>query len=151
MDGRRGFLTAGLAIGLHALTAPAFAEDQAAPPAAPHRLPYDESVVSSNEYRGRWVGTWQGEDGRVYRGNYDGVYYGTVNGVDIGPSHPHSAPHYRDDMDAYPEGVQVYRTGPGTTTIVIRPGTVTTTTIYEETVTRQSRAAPRRPQRSCQP
>jgi Ni/Co efflux regulator RcnB len=109
---------------------------EAGPPPPPgHRRPYDESVVSSNEYRGRWVGTWYGADGRVYSGDYDGAYQGTVNGADMNPPPHDRGPHWRDGgAYDYDNPGNVYYVGPGVTTIVVQPAVTTTTTYYDEEV-----------------
>jgi Ni/Co efflux regulator RcnB len=111
-------------------------------------------------YGGRWVGTWYGDDGRVYSGEYEGSYEGDVRGADAGPPPPYHGgahwgppppPAYRDGPGPYREpgapGVYRYETGPGTTTIVIQPGTITTVEEIVEDTSRRSYH--RRPVKRC--
>lgn len=107
-------------------------------------------------YQGRWVGTWYGDDGRVYNGEYEGSYEGVVRGADAGPPPPHGRPHwgpppppqgpygYGPGRYGAAPGGQVYYAGPGVTTIVIQPGTTTTRYVEEEVVTTPRRWKPRR-------
>jgi len=99
--------------------------------------PYDDSVISSNEYpgpaeyHGEWRGTWRGDDGRVYSGTYEGTYNGTAAGSQ---PPPHGGPHWMSGSGyGYPPSATVYYAAPGTT-IVIQPGTTVTTTTEEEEV-----------------
>lgn len=131
----RILLIAGIAV---ELAAPAMAADGASPGRPP--APYDDSVTSNNEYRGHWVGTWHGEDGRVYSGDYEGSFHGTVNGADLNAQV--LPPPWRGDRRGYypsppyaegPAG-GVYYVRPGVTTIIVQPATTTTTTYVDEEI-----------------
>lgn len=111
----------------------------------------DDQVTYGGGYSGRWVGTWYGDDGRVFSGEYrsdnrDGAPPRGA-GYDSPPAdgRPHwaesyhgSAPHAYSYTTMAPYGVV-------TTTTVIQP-TVTTTTYVDEVVTY---AAPRRKARKA--
>ena len=43
----------------------------------------DDAVTSSNEYEGRWTGTWTTDDGRTVSGTYDGRFEGDVRGAGV--------------------------------------------------------------------
>ncbi|MEO8723619.1 MAG: RcnB family protein [Sphingobium sp.] len=127
---------------------------------------------------GRWVGTWYGDDGRVYSGEYRGSYQGDTatarqpegyyrsdRGAGYDASRHHGHMHWSD------ESMTPYRYGEGyssaygyygygapviiTTTVVSQP--VVTTTIEEETIytpapvrrAHKVRARPRRAICSC--
>lgn len=108
------------------------------PPPPPGRLPYDASVPMAGDYDGRWVGTWYGNDGRTYSGEYRGRYQGSVPPPPVqAPPPPYRGAPMPPPGYGYGYGYGapgVYYAPPGTTTtIIIQPG-VTTTTTYEEVV-----------------
>lgn len=140
-------------------------------PRGPGSVPYDMSVTSDDHVTynggtsGRWVGTWYGDDGRVYSGEYRGSYEGTVSGEDHRKKkhrkdkrhrlHPDGeisgGPHWSDLPPPAPYPVDgphdgYYANGyyyPGTTvtTTVIEPECTKTTkvTYVTETVSRPAR------------
>lgn len=112
--------------------------DDAPARATPRRRDAPPPPGADEGYAGRWVGTWYGDDGRVYEGEYRGSYEGIVRGQDVAPPPPHGGPHWGPPPPpiAYPgtpyagtttvtvsgpAGVRTYQTGPGTTTIVVEP------------------------------
>jgi hypothetical protein len=100
----------------------------APPPGAPY--PDDEDDAT---YSGRWVGTWHGDDGRTYSGEYRGTYEGTVPHWTEGgppPRLPYEGP-YGMPAGGYVSGGYYYP-APTVTTIVIQPGSSTTTTYVRE-------------------
>ncbi|MBB6124365.1 RcnB family protein [Sphingobium subterraneum] len=144
-------------------------------PRGPGPVPYDMSVTSDDHVTynggtsGRWVGTWYGDDGRVYSGEYRGRYDGTVSGEDHGKKHKKRKRHHHDeeisggphwsDLPPPPEPMPAdgphegyYANGyyyPGTTvtTTVIEPNCTKTTkvTYVTETVSRPARRVVHRP------
>jgi hypothetical protein len=162
----RILLAAGIAFGL---TGPVIAAN-GPPPSAPP-APYDDSVTSSNEFRGHWEGTWHGDDGRIYSGDYQGSFHGTVNGADVNAAVPppfhRGPPPWREGdgregswHDGHPRGYWPYTDGPGSTvyyaqpgvtTIIIQPSVTTTTYIDEEITEVPSRTVRRtsRVHRGC--
>ncbi|CAN5129563.1 hypothetical protein BH10PSE12_BH10PSE12_12350 [soil metagenome] len=166
----RSLLIAGMAAGLACLGAPALAAGDPGPPPSHddsdgyrdmHRPPppmshpmghdhdrYDhyrnDRPDDADAYRGRWVGTWYGDDGRVYNGEYDGSYHDRTPPTDMrAPPPPHYGPHGMDappprlpyDERVYQEGMgSYYYATPGGTTVIVQPGVITTTTVEEEVV-----------------
>lgn len=138
-------------LGLMTLGTPAMAADESmqgasSPPRTyyDYRFPVDDDVTYDGDYRGRWVGTWYGNDGRTYSGEYRGRYYAPAPqaGVDYGAppadaplihEHPRqwAAPSmpppmvYRDYGYGYPAGGYAagdyYYPAPMVTTIIIPP------------------------------
>ena len=104
----------------------------------------DDQVTYGGGYARRWVGTWYGDDGRVFTGEYrrDGAPPRGA-GYDTPPAsgRPHWAePYYHSAPPTAYSYTTVAPYGVVTTTTVIQP-TVTTTTYVDEVVTY---AAPRR-------
>ncbi|MDF0542445.1 RcnB family protein [Sphingobium sp. H39-3-25] len=91
--------------------------------AAPHARRHDDDdrVTYNNEYDGRWVGTWYGDDGTSYSGEYRGRYEGTVPP----PRDPHWAAASNVDQYGGYFANGYYYPGPTVTTIVVQPATTT--------------------------
>ena len=112
----------------------------------------DDAVTSSNEYEGRWTGTWTTDDGRTVSGTYDGRFEGDVRGagVDYPPPPYDGAPHWSGAPMAggYVSGGYYYP-APIVTTVTVQPATTTTTTTTYVTETVAPRKAVRRSRRAC--
>ncbi|MFC3441131.1 RcnB family protein [Sphingobium rhizovicinum] len=112
----------------------------------------DDSVTSSNEYEGRWTGTWTTDDGRKVSGTYDGRFEGDVRGAGVDYAAPPygGAPHW--GAGSVPAGQGGYVSGgyfypaPIVTTVTVQPEVVTTTTTSYVTERVGHR---RKPVRSC--
>lgn len=126
------------------------------PPYAAYDLrgPGDDGVTYDGGYSGRWVGTWYGDDGRVYSGEYRGEYQGEARGRERAPA---SGPHWSDAPPppsanaaplppagampphaalpyGYGYGYGYGYAAPAVVTTVVQPAVVTTTTYIEEEV-----------------
>ncbi|MEQ6333149.1 RcnB family protein [Sphingobium sp. MK2] len=116
----------------------------------------DDSVTSSNEYEGRWTGTWTTEDGRSTTGTYEGRFEGNVRGAGVDYDAPAyaSAPHW--SQGGAPMGAQggyisggYYYPAPVVTTVTVQPVMTTTTTTSYVTETVPVRRTVRRARRTC--
>ncbi len=142
------------------------AEDAPRHSAPPRRRPgaaYDEgygyaddSVTSSNEYEGRWTGTWTTDDGRKVSGTYDGRFEGDVRGAGVDYDAPPYgvAPHWGAGPMPGPGGGYVsggyYYPAPIVTTVTVEPKvTTTTTTSYVTEKVRYRPSVRRKTVRSC--
>lgn len=115
---------------------------------------YDDDVVtSSNEYDGRWTGTWTTDDGRKVSGTYEGRFEGDVRGAGVdypapaygGPSHWGAAP---APGGGYISGGYYYP-APVVTTVTVQPAVTTTTTTTYVTERVAYRKPARKAPRSC--
>jgi hypothetical protein len=174
----RTLLIAAMATGLACTGAAAGAADQPAPPSHDggayhhdqsmppppmaqegHRHGPDGAGPDDGAYHGRWVGTWYGDDGRVYSGEYDGSYHGItaeperrpppryhgqpgiegghMEGHHMGAGHGDGPPPplpYDERVYREAPGSYYYRTPAGGTTVIVQPGVITTTTVEEEVI-----------------
>lgn len=119
------------------------ADDRSAPP-----LPYeyggagDSGVTYGGGYSGRWVGTWYGDDGRVYSGEYRADNRGGTSLVGPvqghwrgGAGHPHWSGEAMDQYGYGPAYGGYYGYGaPVIVTTTVTQPTVTTRTYVEEKV-----------------
>ena len=116
----------------------------------------DDSVTSSNEYEGRWIGTWTTDDGRSTTGTYEGRFEGNVRGAGVDYDAPAyaGAPHW--SQGGAPMGAQggyisggYYYPAPVVTTVTVQPAMTTTTTTSYVTETVPVRRTVRRARRTC--
>lgn len=119
----------------------------------------DDGVTISNEYEGRWTGTWTTDDGRQVSGTYDGRFEGDVRGAGV----DYDAPPYAgaSHWSAGPGPVSVsqgggyiangyYYPAPIVTTVTVQPAvTTTTTTTYVTETVPYRKATRRRAVRNC--
>jgi Ni/Co efflux regulator RcnB len=118
------------------------------PPPPPAWRDEDDRLAAGNAYDGRWVGTWYGEDGRTYSGEYRGRYEGSVPP----PPSPHwgyAPPAYGQMMPGGYIAGGYYYPAPTVTTITVQPGTVTTTYVDEVVYTSPRRTWKPRPTSRC--
>ena len=113
----------------------------------------DDAVTSSNEYEGRWTGTWTTDDGRTVSGTYDGRFEGDVRGagVDYPPPPYDGGAHWGGAPMAgggYVSGGYYYP-APVVTTVTVQPAVTTTTTTTYVTETVAPRKTVRRTRRAC--
>ncbi|MEG8219215.1 RcnB family protein [Sphingomonas sp. HH69] len=116
----------------------------------------DDSVTSSNEYEGRWTGTWTTEDGRRTTGTYEGRFEGDVRGAGVDYDAPAYSGASHWSHGGAPMGAQggyvsggYYYPAPVVTTVTVQPVMTTTTTTSYVTETVPVRRSTRRARRSC--
>ncbi|MDR7154444.1 Ni/Co efflux regulator RcnB [Sphingobium xenophagum] len=116
----------------------------------------DDSVTSSNEYEGRWTGTWTTEDGRSTTGTYEGRFEGNVRGAGVDYDAPAYAGALHWSQGGAPMGGQggyvsggYYYPAPVVTTVTVQPVMTTTTTTSYVTETVPVRRTVRRARRTC--
>lgn len=108
-----------------------------------------DRVTSDGQWRGRWDGRWTDENGRVYKGTYEGAYDNNAHWTDErGGTRSRVSPAVADEPAYADENVtggndRVINVGPGVTSITIHSQPVVTTTTKTEYVTEYVRAPAR--------
>ena len=115
---------------------------------------YGRDAYGSNEYDGRWTGTWTTDDGRKVSGTYEGRFEGDVRGAGVDyDAPPYGGPHWGYGPGPMPGPAGGYISGgyyypaPTVTTVTVQPAVTTTTTTTYVT----EKVAYRKPVRRVRP